>query len=98
MLNSMGARISVVASNLLTIEGVDTPVVVKETGNTGDDQEIKDLIAKTIDWKYDFKAKETALEANSKWKKDAATDGVVWTLTIPSAGGENQDDAGQGAG
>lgn len=70
----------------VTIEGVDTPIVVKETGNTGDDQEIKDLIAKTIDWKYDFKAKKADLEANSKWKTSTNNDGVEWTLATSSAG------------
>lgn len=71
-------------------DGTDTLVVQKNNSSSdAKEKELMDLIAGTIDWEYDFKTKETTLEASTKWKKNANTDGVVWTLTIPSAGGEN---------
>ena len=68
----------------VTIDGVTDPVVVTETGNSGADKDFKDLIAGSIDWDYDFKAKKADLEANDNWKDDADNDDVLWTLTIDS--------------
>ena len=76
-----------VSSVKVYVDNVTTPdIVVAKTGNTDDDaetQEKMNLIADTIDWDYDFKAKVDDLEADTKWKDDATKD-VVWDLTTGS--------------
>ena len=71
----------------VTIDGSVTEV--KKTGNTGTDVALKDMIASTIDWDYDFKATIEKLKANDNWKDDANV-GIVWDLSkVPPSGGNS---------
>ena len=49
---------------------------VKQTGNTGTakEKEMKELIAGTIDWNYEFKAKVADLKENTNWS-------TAWNLS-----------------
>ena len=56
---------------------VDVKVEKTNTDTDAKNLEIKNLIAGTIDWDYDFKTATATLEADAKWN-------ALWDLNIPT--------------